>query len=950
MGKSIFAWSNLILLLFAGGHLYATSYYVSTASSGSASGNSWTNKQVYTSFTWTKLAGGDTVYFDGGSDSITYSSYSINTPPRYTSTVVVAKGKDAGHNGKVIFQSPSNSYGGSLILLHCYNMKFTGITINVGYTDNLVKSRYVLLLEFCKNITIDNSEIISNGMGYALWMAYDTSCTISNNCIESLRNSVNEQNDPIYMNLGAGGHTFIGNRILGGGDSQYDHKDLFQAYQEGSTSNPLLFTIANNIFIHCQTSPDSLCEGIYMTEMLLNRMLVYNNIITGVSTANFPFLYYGTSTYNTGSVKYYNNTFYGSGINDNGVQVGLIDTFYMKNNITFFNNSGGSWYSLGFIHGSSSSITVKEIDYNQYYRANGSFSISDNGAGLSWTAWQSLGYDLHSSTSAVTFANKGGYSIADYKLVSGSAGIDAGTDLSKYFTTDIIGTTRPQGSAFDRGALENISEINNNPTPTMGSISPTTTVVGGTDLVLTVTGTNFISSSVVQFNGTFLATTYINGTSLKATIPSSLLTSARTANITVVSPTPGGGTTTAKTFTITIANNPTPTIGSISPTTTAAGSANLVITVTGTNFISSSVVQFNGTSLATTYINSTSLKVTIPSSLLTSAGIANITVISPTPGGGTTTAKIFTISTPNNPTPIMGSIFPTTAVAGSTDLVLTVTGTNFISASEVQYNGSSLTTSYVSATRLTAIISTALLSNSGTANITVISPAPSGGTTAAKTFTITAPIGGGGTIPQETLKLTALLESYYVASGTQMTLAPWVTIELHNATAPYAMVDSNSAVLSTTGFGTFIFTNAVSGTNYYLVVKSINTIETWSDTALSFTSSTLSYDFTSAVTQAFTDGSNPPLALHNGKYCIYSGDLNHDGFINKADYAGVDNDNAALTYHLVNDLNGDGYVTSADDQTIDNNNLISIHRQSPTGTSGNSILPGSDSYVQKNNQ
>ena len=296
----------------------------------------------------------------------------------------------------------------------------------------------------------------------------------------------------------------------------------------------------------------------------------------------------------------------------------------------------------------------------------------------------------------------------------------------------------------------------------------------------------------------------------------------------------------------------------------------------------------------------------------------------------------------------MGSISPSTTVAGSTDLVLTVTGTNFISSSLVQYNGSSLATKYVSATSLTATIPTALLASAGTANITVISPAPGGGTTTAKTFTITATIGGGGTIPAATLKLNALLESYYVAGGTQMTLAPWVTIELHNATAPYAMVDSNSAVLNTAGFGTFIFTKAVSGISYFLVVKSMNTIETWSANPLSFTSSLLSYDFTTAVTQAYTDGSNPPLALHNGKYCIYSGDLNHDGFVNSLDYAGVDNDNANLTYHLVNDLNGDGYVTSQDDQPIDNNNLLSIHKQVPSGNSGISITADSKSYIHEN--
>jgi hypothetical protein len=191
--------------------------------------------------------------------------------------------------------------------------------------------------------------------------------------------------------------------------------------------------------------------------------------------------------------------------------------------------------------------------------------------------------------------------------------------------------------------------------------------------------------------------------------------------------------------------------------------------------------------------------------------------------------------------------------------------------------------------------------------------------------------GGGGTLPTSTLNLTALIEALYVAGGTAMSVSPWVTVELHNSTTPYALVDSNSAALSPAGAGIFTFTKAVSGTNYYLVVKSVNTIAIWSASPQSFISSALSYNFTTAVTQAYTDGSNPPLALHNGKYCIYSGDLNQDGFINKADYTGVDNDNSTFNYHSVNDLNGDGFVTTADDQFIDNNYIILIHKQVPAG-------------------
>ena len=78
-----------------------------------------------------------------------------------------------------------------------------------------------------------------------------------------------------------------------------------------------------------------------------------------------------------------------------------------------------------------------------------------------------------------------------------------------------------------------------------------------------------------------------------------------------------------------------------------------------------------------------------------------------------------------------------------------------------------------------------------------------------------------------------------------------VTVELHNTSSPYALVESQKGVLNTSGVGTFGFTTAANGTPYYLVIKHRNAIETWSATAQSFTSSALSYDFTTAATQAY---------------------------------------------------------------------------------------------------
>jgi aminopeptidase N len=181
------------------------------------------------------------------------------------------------------------------------------------------------------------------------------------------------------------------------------------------------------------------------------------------------------------------------------------------------------------------------------------------------------------------------------------------------------------------------------------------------------------------------------------------------------------------------------------------------------------------------------------------------------------------------------------------------------------------------------------------------------------------------------LNLIALIEAMYVYGGTAMPMTPSVTVELHNSVSPYTFVESKTATLNSAGVGTFTFTSAANNTPYYIVFKYLNTIETWSAAPQSFTSGALNYDFTTGVIQAYTDGIIPPLALHNSKYCIYSGDANQDCFVTGDDFMGVDNDASNFAFHIINDLNGDGIITGDDFTYIDNNGSSFIRKQVPAG-------------------
>lgn len=183
----------------------------------------------------------------------------------------------------------------------------------------------------------------------------------------------------------------------------------------------------------------------------------------------------------------------------------------------------------------------------------------------------------------------------------------------------------------------------NNPIPALSSISPTNAVTGGPSFTLTVSGSGFINGSTVKWNGIALSTTYSSTSLLSATVPAANISAAGNAAVTVFTPSPGGGTSTPVGFIIT-ANNPVPVLTALSPNSAAPGGGSFTLTANGTNFISSSTINWNGAALTTTYISAAQLTALVPAANITIAGTANITVISPLPGGGTSNALVFTIS------------------------------------------------------------------------------------------------------------------------------------------------------------------------------------------------------------------------------------------------------------------------------------------------------------------
>jgi uncharacterized repeat protein (TIGR01451 family) len=178
-----------------------------------------------------------------------------------------------------------------------------------------------------------------------------------------------------------------------------------------------------------------------------------------------------------------------------------------------------------------------------------------------------------------------------------------------------------------------IAKLSGNPSipPDLLSLNPSSAPAGTNSLILRVNGTGFSSGSMVLWNGGPVDTAFVSPTQLNGTIPSSLLNAAGAAIITV-------GNSASLTFTIL-----PPAVNLLSPQAAQPGSPPFTLTIGGTNFVPGSTVRWNGGNLSTTFINSTTLNATVPTSLLTTVGTANVTVVS---ASSTSNGFTFIIGTP----------------------------------------------------------------------------------------------------------------------------------------------------------------------------------------------------------------------------------------------------------------------------------------------------------------
>ncbi len=145
--------------------------------------------------------------------------------------------------------------------------------------------------------------------------------------------------------------------------------------------------------------------------------------------------------------------------------------------------------------------------------------------------------EWNGSPRATTFVSS-----TELQAAIGAADIATGGSVSVTVTNPPPGGGTSSALAFD--------VVIPNPVPAIESIVPALAPAGGLGFMLTVVGSGFSTSTVVQWNGDPRATTVVSSSELHAAILASDIASAGSAAVTVYTPPPGGGTASGPAFAI----------------------------------------------------------------------------------------------------------------------------------------------------------------------------------------------------------------------------------------------------------------------------------------------------------------------------------------------------------------------------------------------------------------
>jgi Bacterial Ig-like domain (group 3)/FG-GAP-like repeat/Abnormal spindle-like microcephaly-assoc'd, ASPM-SPD-2-Hydin len=251
----------------------------------------------------------------------------------------------------------------------------------------------------------------------------------------------------------------------------------------------------------------------------------------------------------------------------------------------------------------------------------------------------------------------------------------------------------------------------------------------------------------------------------------------------------------------------------------------------------------------------------------------------------------------SNPVPYVDIVSPVSVHPGATSVTLDVFGTGFVSTSVVKWNGTSLTTTFVSSKKLTAAVPDSFVAAIGVGSITVVNPT-------ALTSNVTF-------VPVAALETSTVFPSTASSTVNTGNMPQGIAIADLNADGKLDMAVANQtdgtvSVLLGNGDGTFTTKStpsAGSGANW-IAMGDFN-----GDGKLDLAVANLNSTGTGGVSILLGDGTGN-FTLHsspntgNGPFAIVTGDFNHDGKLDLAISNSISNNVTILLG------NGDGTFTT----------------------------------------
>jgi parallel beta-helix repeat protein len=417
----------------------ATTYYVATNGNDTFNGSS-TNPWATLQHAVETIAPGDTILVRSG----TYAGCRIRNSG--TSTAPKTLARDTGATVVINTPGPQNSHSS---LIEIENGSGTDVTDWIVDGFEVANSpHHGIDIRITNRITIRNCYAHNSApaaSGDGIFLAFSQHPLIENNEVAfNTEHGIYDSNSADYPTIRGN----ISHDNHGGGiqlNADYSSKcPCGTTVRDGIISFAL---IENNVIYNNGVNGGSALNMDGVDDSVFRNNLLYNNHAFGISLFSID------GSHGSSRNKVYNNTIVmatdgrwvvnipkskGNG----GSPVGNV----VKNNILYTER-----VDKGSIDVYSTAAGVLTSDYNvvvDRFSTNGGTSVTSTLA-----QWRTFGYDTHSliSTATALFVNPAGN---DYRLTTGSPAIDAGTNLSPDVVADIVGTARPQRTAYDIGCYE----------------------------------------------------------------------------------------------------------------------------------------------------------------------------------------------------------------------------------------------------------------------------------------------------------------------------------------------------------------------------------------------------------------------------------------------------------------------------------------------------------------